>query len=102
MVIEFERLLLPVAHVLADLAGDKRVAEEIDAQHLLLLLESEDFEVLVIEVHQIPLPVVQLDADLHVVEDVAQQLFAVEKRFVGVVHVRRVGKRQITSFSWVV
>ena len=92
MVIEFERLLLPVAHVLADLAGDKRVAEEIDAQHLLLRFESEDFEVLVIEVHQIPLPVVQLDADLHVVEDVAQQLFAVEKRFVGVVHVRRVGK----------
>ena len=92
MVIEFERLLLPVAHVLADLAGDKRVAEEIDAQHLLLLLESEDFEVLVIEVHQIPLPVVQLDAHLHVVEDVAQQLFAVEKRFVGVVDVGRVGK----------
>ena len=92
MVIEFESLFLSVAHVFADLLRNERIAEEIDAQHRLLRFESEDFEVLVIEVHQIPLPVVQLDADLHVVEDVAQQLFAVEKRFVGVVHVRRVGK----------
>ena len=91
-IIKPEGLLLPVAHVAADLLGHDRVLEKIDPQHILLRRDAEDVEVFGVDVDQAALFVIKLHPDLDVVENIAQHFFAVEQRLVGIVHFRSVGK----------
>ncbi len=91
-IIKPEGLLLPVAHVAADLLGHDRVLEKIDPQHILLRRDAEDVEVFGVDVDQAALFVIKLHPDLDVVENIAQHFFAVEQRLVGIAHFRSVGK----------
>ena len=91
-IIKPEGLLLPVAHVAADLLGHDRVLEKIDPQHILLRRDAEDVEVFGVDVDQAALFVIKLHPDLDVVENIAQHFFAVEQRLVGIAHFGSIGK----------
>lgn len=98
MVIEFESLFLSIARFLESPARNEQLQKKIDAQHRLLRFESKISRSLLLRSTRYP-PGRTARRRPARCRRCCAALFAVEKRFVGVVHVRRVGKIGISS-SW--
>ena len=71
-IIRLERELLPVPHPAPDLLVENGILEKIDPEHILLVPNPENLQILVIQIDEQAVPVVQFDTDGNIVINITQ------------------------------
>ena len=71
-IIRLERELLPDPHPAPDLLVENGILEKIDPEHILLVPNPENLQILVIQIDEQAVPVVQFDTDGNIVINITQ------------------------------
>ena len=92
-IIRLERELLPVPHPAPDLLVENGILEKIDPEHILLVPNPENLQILVIQIDEQAVPVVQFDTDGNIVISFSLRSSASCVSYISVIS----ESRQITS-----